>query len=92
MECRWHKVWPAWVPKTVTVEKPACEYLRDWAELTPKKIALSFYGRDISYEELNRSIDCMAWGLIDLGVKKGDRVAVHMDNCPPIRDCLFRNA
>ncbi len=82
MERRWYKVWPAWVPKTLTVEKPTSEYIREWAEITPENKALSFYGRDISYQELNDSIDRAAWGLLDLGVKKGDRVAIHMENCP----------
>jgi acyl-CoA synthetase (AMP-forming)/AMP-acid ligase II len=56
--------------------------LREWATFTPEKIALSFYGRDITYKDLNGMIDKMAWGLVDLGVKKGDRVAIHMENCP----------
>lgn len=79
---RWYKVWPAWAPKTIDVEKPASEYMRDWAKFTPHRIALSFYGRDISYAELNNMVDRMAWGLKDLGVKRGDRVAIHMENCP----------
>ncbi len=82
MERRWCKLWPIWVPKTFSVEKPTSEYIREWAELTPGKIALSFYGRDITYNELNRMIDRAAWGLVGLGVKKGDRVAIHMENCP----------
>jgi long-chain acyl-CoA synthetase len=82
MERRWYKVWPTWAPKTLEPEKPVCEYIRDWAELRPDAIALSFYGRDITYAELNGMIDRLAWGLVDIGVKKGDRVAVHMENCP----------
>jgi acyl-CoA synthetase (AMP-forming)/AMP-acid ligase II len=82
MERRWEKLWPLWVPKTLTVEKPVSEYMREWAELTPENTALSFYGLDISYAKLNRLADAMAWGLVDLGVKKGDRVAIHMENCP----------
>jgi acyl-CoA synthetase (AMP-forming)/AMP-acid ligase II len=82
MERRWYKVWPMWVPKSFDVEKPASEYIREWAMLRPEAIAISFYGRDITYGDLNRMIDKAAWGLADLGVKKGDRVAVHMDNCP----------
>jgi acyl-CoA synthetase (AMP-forming)/AMP-acid ligase II len=82
MERRWHKVWPVWVPKTFTVEKPVCEFIREWATLTPDRIALSFYGRDITYGALNVMIDRVARGLVDLGVKKGDRVAIHMENCP----------
>lgn len=82
MERRWHKLWPVWVPKTFTAEKPTSEYMREWAALTPEKIALSFYGRDITFNQLSRMIDQMAWGLVDLEVKKGDRVAIHMENCP----------
>jgi acyl-CoA synthetase (AMP-forming)/AMP-acid ligase II len=79
---RWYKVWPMWAPKTLEVDKPVSEYLREWARLTPDRIALNFYGREITYGELNRMIDRVAWGLVGLGVKKGDRVAVHMENCP----------
>ena len=77
-----YKVWPMWVPKTIEVEKPTSEYIREWATYTPERIALSFYGRDITYRQLDRMIDRAACGLSDLGVKKGDRVAVHMENCP----------
>ena len=82
MERRWHKVWPLWVPKTFAVKKPTSEYIREWASFTPQKIALSFHGRDFTYIELNSLIDRAAWGLVDLGVKPGDRVAIHMENCP----------
>ena len=82
MEKRWYKVWPMWVPKHFEVEKPASEYIREWATVTPEKIALSFYGRDMTYSELDKMLDRAACGLVDLGVKKGDRVAIHMENCP----------
>jgi len=82
MTKRWHKSWPLLVPKHFDVEKPVSEYIRDWAILQPNKIALCFYGRDITYSELNAAIDRAAWGLVGLGIKKGDRVAIHMENCP----------
>jgi acyl-CoA synthetase (AMP-forming)/AMP-acid ligase II len=82
MEKRWYKIWPPWLPKTFEIEKPLSEYVRDWATMTPEKVALSFYGRDITYKELDEMIDRFAWGLVDLGVKKGDRVALFMENCP----------
>jgi len=82
MEKRWYKVWPPWVPKVFEVEKPISEYLREWATMTPEKIALSFYGRDITYKKLDEMIDQFAWGLIEVGIKKGDRVALYMENCP----------
>lgn len=83
MEHRWFKFWPAWAPRTLEVgNMPTSEYIRDWARITPGRIALTFFGRDIAYEELNNLIDRMAWGLVDMNVKKGDRVALFMENCP----------
>lgn len=79
---RWYKVWPSITQKRFEVEKAASEYIREWATLTPKRVALSFYGKDTTYEELNRAIDRFAHGLIDLGLKKGSRVALQMQNCP----------
>jgi long-chain acyl-CoA synthetase len=75
-------VWPPFVPKTVEVNKPVSEYFRDWATYTPGRIALRFYGTDISYGELDDAIDRFANGLLELGLKKGDRAAVFMQNCP----------
>jgi acyl-CoA synthetase (AMP-forming)/AMP-acid ligase II len=79
---RWYKVWPHFVPKVVDVERPACEYIREWASRRPSGIALSYYGRDMTYGELNETIDRFARGLTGLGLKKGDRVALFMQNCP----------
>lgn len=82
MEKRWYKVWPPWVPKNFEGEKPVSEYIRDWARMTPEKVAISYYGRDITYKELDAMIDRFALGLVNLGIKKGDRVALYMENCP----------
>ncbi|MBF0550062.1 MAG: AMP-binding protein [Deltaproteobacteria bacterium] len=82
MDHRWYQVWPVWVPKTFEVDRPTSEYIREWAGCRPESIAVSFYGQDITYRELDGLIDRLAWGLVDLGVGKGDRVAIHLDNCP----------
>ena len=82
MNHKWYDSWPAWTPRTIEVVKPVSEYMRGWAESTPEHIALTFYGRDVTYVELNNLVDRMAWALKGLGVKKGDRVGVHMQNCP----------
>lgn len=82
MEKRWYKVWPEGVPRTIQVDKPFTEYIRDWAHKTPDAVAIDFYGREISYAELDRDIDRFAQALIDLGLGKGDRVGIYMQNCP----------
>jgi acyl-CoA synthetase (AMP-forming)/AMP-acid ligase II len=89
MSNRWDKVWPVWMPKRLDVQKPTSEYVREWAERTPDKHALIFFGRNISYRELNNMIDRLANGLIGLGMKKGDRVAIQMDNCPQFPIAYF---
>ena len=82
MEKRWHKIWHPNAPKSFTPEKLIDECLRDNAIKYPEKIALSFYGRNIKYKELDNTIEQLASGLINLGVKVGDRVAIYMENCP----------
>ena len=82
MNHRWYAAWPAWTPRKIEVVKPVTEYMRSWAEATPDHVALSFYGRDVTYAALNNLVDRMAWTFKGLGVKKGDRVGVHMQNCP----------
>ena len=82
MERRWYKVWPVWAPKTIEINRPISEYIREWVKLTPQRIAISFYGRDITFADLNMMVDKLAWRLHGLGVTLGDRVAIHMENCP----------
>ncbi|UCR89675.1 long-chain-fatty-acid--CoA ligase [Mycetocola spongiae] len=44
--------------------------------------ALDFFGRSVSYSEVGDQISRAANGLRRLGVKKGDRVALVLPNCP----------
>lgn len=82
MEKRWYSVWNPQIPKFFEPVKPLSEDLRDNARLIPDKIAITFYGYDITYKELDEAIDKFAGALIGLGVTKGDRVALFMENCP----------
>ena len=45
-------------------------------------VALEFFGRETSYTELGEQIDRAAEGLRNLGVRKGDPIALIMPNCP----------
>src|SRR3989304_5603597 len=44
--------------------------------------ALVFHGREISYGKLREETDRFALGLVKLGVKKADRVALYLLNSP----------
>jgi long-chain acyl-CoA synthetase len=63
-------------------KQPIHEYLRLRAREMPEKAAIIFYGREISYRELDEASDRFANYLLRQGVKKGDRVAIFMANCP----------
>ena len=52
------------------------------AEKFPSRPALRYFGACISYRQLQDHVNRLAAGLQALGVKKGDRVALFMPNCP----------
>jgi long-chain acyl-CoA synthetase len=62
--------------------QPLHERLRERARTTPERIAFLWYGRAISWAELDAASDAFAARLQALGVQKGDPVALFMNNCP----------
>ena len=48
----------------------------------PDNNAIYFLGRKITYKELKDHVDRFAAALADLGIKKGDVLAIHMPNMP----------
>jgi long-chain acyl-CoA synthetase len=56
--------------------------LEEMARSHPDNIALIFKDNRISYREYNETADRLGAALQSLGVKKGDRVAIHLLNCP----------
>ena len=62
--------------------KPLHEYLRFYARATPTKPAVIWYGRRISYAELDDLSDRFAQCLHERGVGQGDVVVLFMHNCP----------
>src|ERR1019366_7149612 len=77
--------WPASVPRTLFRpfgEIPLSEQLRAWAQRQPDKDSMIYYGRAVSYAELDRLSDRFAAALAARGVGLGDHVAVYLQNCP----------
>ena len=56
------------------------EFLESSARRLPDKVALVCEDRRWTYAELDRQAEGLANALRRLGVKRGDRVAVHLDN------------
>src|SRR5512139_799306 len=79
----WLKHYPEGVVDTVDAPAVSVPALFDQvAEKYGNKTALIFYGNKISYAKLKELIDRFATALADLGVKKGDTVALFLLNCP----------
>ena len=58
------------------------EALKQSAKNFPDNPAIIYFGRSISYRELDEMVDRFAAALQDLGVKKGDRVGIQLPNIP----------
>ncbi len=79
--------WAQWYPKECPPdidipEKSIPEMLEEAIKKWPNKTAVIFYGRKIKHKEIYEWSLKFATALHDLGVKKGDSVAILLPNCP----------
>ena len=80
-----HKFWPARLPHTLTVPATSLwDNLATSARRYPSKPAIIFFGRAWAYAEVLRQAERLAARLHALGVRKGDRVMLDMQNCPQL--------
>jgi long-chain acyl-CoA synthetase len=71
------------VPQTIDYPKaPLFYFLEEAARKYPDRACTIFKGAVISYREMNAQSDRMAAALVEMGVKKGDRVGIFMPNTP----------
>src|SRR5262249_16490711 len=79
----WLEAYEAGVPADIEpVDEPLHASLATSAASVPERAAIRFFGRSITYRELDEHVNRFANALISLGVRKGDRVALLMPNCP----------
>jgi len=71
------------VPQTIDYpQEPLFHFLEEAARKYPDRACTIFKGAVISYREMNALTDHIAAALVELGVKKGDRVGIFMPNTP----------
>ena len=80
-----HTFWPKRLPFSLT---PPATSLWDNLEISarryPDRAALIFFGRIYRFRELRDQALRLAAALHALGVRKGDRVVLNMQNCPQL--------
>ncbi len=62
------------------------------AKKFPNKVALKDSTRAFTYPETNRRVNRLAHGLLSLGLSKGDKVAVLLENCIEIVEVYLATA
>jgi long-chain acyl-CoA synthetase len=83
MDRPWFKFYDEGVPHTLEVPPITVpDFLRESAQKYPSQVATVFMGARLTYRQLKERVDRFAAGLMDLGVRKGDRVSIMLPNCP----------
>jgi len=79
----WHKNYPPNMPTTIQYpETPLHMLLEKAAQKHPDQTAIHYMGKNITYQELDETVDHFATALTKLGVKQSDRVAIYLPNMP----------
>jgi long-chain acyl-CoA synthetase len=79
----WIKWYLEGVSPDITVEeKSVVDTFNETTDQWKDKTALVFYGRKMSFKEVREQVDRFATALHDMGVKKGDKIALLLLNSP----------
>lgn len=68
--------------QAIQLDAPLHEYLRAHARATPDKAVYLWYGAPITFAQVDKASDAFAARLKAIGIKKGEPVALFMNNCP----------
>lgn len=79
----WSVHYPEGVPLELALDpEHLVEILSRSAQRFARRPALYFFGKTLSYHECYCLVEEFARGLMALGIRKGDRVALCLPNCP----------
>ncbi len=59
------------------------------ASIVPDKVVISFKRERIRYRELESQASALAAGLQEIGITKGDRVAIYLPSLPQLHTTFF---
>ncbi|MEM7348022.1 MAG: alpha/beta fold hydrolase, partial [Chloroflexota bacterium] len=73
------------IPLTVPIpNQPLTKFLEGAADWMPKRTAIFFYGKELTYQQLAGRVDQFANILHGMGIGKGDRVMLILPNMPQL--------
>lgn len=80
---RWLSLYPKdYLPNLTPDATNSLDHLKKTVRLYGDCPALYYFDRIITYRELDELSDAFACALIDLGVRKGDRISLYLQNIP----------
>jgi acyl-CoA synthetase (AMP-forming)/AMP-acid ligase II len=84
MEPAWKRHWPAGLDERAIrlPTEPITAILKRHATADPRAAAIVFYGREVTFGELDEASDRLAGWLRARGLQPGDRVALFLETCP----------
>ncbi len=68
---------------------PTYELLNLAANAQPDKVAVNYYGAEITFHELKKKVLTAATVFQELDIKKGDRIGLHLPNIPEYVICFY---
>ena len=90
MDRPWFASYEEGVPRNLNIpDLPLPAILEDTAAAYPDNPAVIFHDRAIPYREIHRRMASLAAGLAEIGVRKGERVAIMLPNCPQYIEALY---
>ena len=79
----WLKYYESHIPEKLDYPRSTLpDILEGKAQIYPDDTAIIFKNRRFSYQEYNNTVNRLTAALQNLGVDKGERVAIHLPNCP----------
>ena len=79
----WLKFYSPWIPPELEVPRETLvQTLKRAVAQGGSRPAVHYFGRSLSYAQIDRWSDQLAAALQDLGLKKGDRVVFYLQNIP----------
>jgi long-chain acyl-CoA synthetase len=86
----WLKNYPEWAPHQLQItEDTALGDFRASAARRPEMPAINYFDHTISYQEIDRFSDNLAGAFEDLGLGKGDRIIVDLQNVPQFPIAIY---